>query len=224
MARARDELTNNISPHFLDVRLTEASVWGNQDFVLGTTLTSTNWNARGGVLSPLALLDRARQFAAAANELMLVEHSATHARTLGLEQFARELDSSNHLFVIYFLYARSIELSLKAFLSCNDRSEKELRSSAFGHNLTACLQEAERVGLASVFPLNDGHRIVIHWISHPYAGKDLEYTKVAPGGARITEMPSVAWTAAVAQSFIDGLQGVCLRGTVFLPSALHSRP
>ncbi len=169
-------------------------------------------------------MDRARQFAAAANELVLVGHSAAHVRTLGLEQFARELDSSNHLFVIYFLYARSIELSLKAFLSCNDKSERELRSSAFGHDLTACLQEAERVGLARFFPLNDGHRIVIHWISHPYAGKDLEYTKVAPGGARITEMPNVAWTAAVAQSFIDGLHGVCLRSTVFLPPTFHSRP
>jgi hypothetical protein len=197
---------------------------GHQDYVLGTTLTSTNWNARGGILSPLALLDRARQFAAAADELMLSEHSNAQVRTLGLEQFARELDGSNHLFVIYFLYARSIELSLKAFLSCNDKSERDLKSSAFGHNLTALLQEAERVGLASCFPLNDGHRMVIHWISHPYAGKDLEYTKVAPGGSRITEMPDVAWTAAVARSFIDGLQGVCLRGTIYLPPAFHSRP
>ena len=192
--------------------------------MLGTTLTSTNWNARGGVLSPLALLDRARQFAAAADDLLRVAHADAHVRTSSLEQFARELESSTHLFVIYFLYARSIELSLKAFLSCNDKSEKELRSSAFGHNLTACLREAERVGLASVFPLNKGHRMVIEWISHPYAGKDLEYTKVAPGGSRITEMPDMVWTAAVARSLIDSIRGVCLRDSVFLPPGIHSGP
>ncbi len=200
MPRESDELTTNIYPHFLDVRFTHVSLWGNADYVLGTTLSSADRVSGRRILAPLALLDRARQFAAAADTL------TSKGRA----------DDSPHLFVIYFLYARAIELALKAFLSCHERSERELKSKAFGHDLGACLQEAERVGLARCFNLSEGHRIVIHWISHPYAGKDLEYTKVLPGGARLTEMPEVALVAAVARSFISGLETVCLQSTILL--------
>lgn len=217
MAYTRDDLTTDILPHFLDVRFTYFSVWGNGKHMLGTTLSTLDVTTRRRILAPLALLDRAQQFADAADVLVRQDELSSQTRSVldGMEKLRRELEGSNHLFVIYFLYGRSIELALKAFLSCHGKTEGDLRSVS--HSLTGCLAEAERLGLASGFPLTDAHRTAIHWISDPYAGKDFEYAKVTSGGARISEMPDVPWVRWVASSFIRGLRAVCVRSTLYLP-------
>jgi HEPN domain-containing protein len=75
----------------------------------------------------------------------------------------------------YFLFARSIELSLKAFLLQTGSTEKELKSRPLGHNLTALYEKAARQGKSSRLALSSVELGVLDLLSKEYIETRLGY-------------------------------------------------
>ena len=105
----------------------------------------------------------------------------------------------------YFLFSRSIELSLKAFLLGCGMTAKELRSHAFGHNLTALLGEAAKRRLHDLVPLEPVESGVVELLSQEYLGTHLGY--------RISgdtyHLPLIEVTEEVARKLVGGLEEFC---------------
>lgn len=74
-----------------------------------------------------------------------------------------------------FLACRSIELSLKAFLSMKGRRLVELAGGVFGHDLQNLLNEANGDGLAAIVDLTDDERAAIEFAHRYYLEKVFEY-------------------------------------------------
>jgi hypothetical protein len=74
-----------------------------------------------------------------------------------------------------FLTCRSIELSLKAFLSMKGRRLVELAGGVFGHDLQNLLSEADADGLSAIVDLTGDERAAIEFAHRYYLEKVFEY-------------------------------------------------
>ncbi|MBL6933783.1 MAG: hypothetical protein ISR48_00050 [Alphaproteobacteria bacterium] len=104
----------------------------------------------------------------------------------------------------YFLIGQSIELSLKAFLLGRGVSLKELRSSKYGHDLKALLDEARRRRLGLEVPLKTTHCAAIHILNMEYLVKRFQYVQVGP-----MLLPEVRLAQEAADGLSDGLEKYC---------------
>jgi hypothetical protein len=77
-----------------------------------------------------------------------------------------------------FLACRTIELSLKAFLSLKGRPLTELGFGEFGHDLQNLLAEADAVDLSKLVDLSEEDRSVIEFVHRYYLDKVFEYPAV----------------------------------------------
>jgi len=75
----------------------------------------------------------------------------------------------------YYLWAHSIELSLKAFLFGCGVPLRRLKGKEFGHNLKALVGEAQRHNLKTTVHLNSREIGEIHLLNYNYVAKDFEY-------------------------------------------------
>jgi HEPN domain-containing protein len=75
----------------------------------------------------------------------------------------------------HFLFGRSIELALKAFLLARGVSLKELRNPPLGHNLRNLLQLARRRRLGTECKLSAQEIRVIELLDQQYSSKRHEY-------------------------------------------------
>lgn len=98
----------------------------------------------------------------------------------------------------YFLYGRSVELSLKSFLLGCGLTAKALAARAFGHNLVALLEEAEVQGLREHVALEAVESGVIRLLSYDYMEKRLEYR--VTGG--LYHLPLIDVTERVARRLV----------------------
>lgn len=108
----------------------------------------------------------------------------------------------------YFLFGRSIELSLKAFLLACGMPISELASTKkrnYGHNLRALLEEAQRRNLENVIHLNQQEIGVINLLSFDYKEKRLEYRVT---GGRY-HLPLIEVTEEVARKLVFSLKTFC---------------
>jgi HEPN domain-containing protein len=105
----------------------------------------------------------------------------------------------------YFLFGRSVELSLKAYLLACGMPMKELKSREFGHNLSALLREANTRGLPDYVPLESIETGVIELLSYDYMEKRLEYR--VTGGTYY--LPLIDVTEHVARKLVSGLEAFC---------------
>lgn len=76
----------------------------------------------------------------------------------------------------YYLWAHSIELSLKAFLFAHGVPLRKLKSRDFGHNLKALVDEArERYDLKKTVHLSNRELGEIYVLNYEYVAKRFEY-------------------------------------------------
>ena len=106
---------------------------------------------------------------------------------------------------IYFLFGRSIELSLKAFLLHCGVSAKHLAAGSLGHNLLALAKEAQERGLPSHVSLNSPELGMIELLTQEYQGTKLGYRVT---GATYY-LPPIDHTENIARKLASGLQEVC---------------
>ena len=102
----------------------------------------------------------------------------------------------------YFLFARSIELSLKAFLLEAGTTSKELSSSSYRHNLVALHREAVERNLSSRLTLNNIELGVLDLLSKEYVETRLGYRI---SGARYL-LPLIDVTEQLARKLVHVLE------------------
>ncbi|MEQ1814006.1 MAG: hypothetical protein ABL860_06085 [Candidatus Nitrotoga sp.] len=106
---------------------------------------------------------------------------------------------------IYFLFCRSIELSLKAFLLHCGVNAKNLAERSLGHNLLALAKVAQKHGLSSYVSLNPPEQGMIELLALEYQGTKLGY--------RVTGdtyyLPPIDHTENIARKLVSGLREVC---------------
>lgn len=105
----------------------------------------------------------------------------------------------------YFLFSRSIELSLKAFLLSVGVAAKTLSSHKYGHNRVTLLAEATKNGLKDRVSIKTIEVGVIELLSQEYLSTRLGY--------RITNgsyyLPHIEMTEAVARKLVASLEFLC---------------
>lgn len=105
----------------------------------------------------------------------------------------------------YFLFGRSIELSLKAFLLRCGMKITKLRSPKFGHDLSALLDEAMKRGLICEVPLNQREVAVVHLLNEDYEKKKYEYL-ITRG---TYSLPLIEVTEEVSRKLANELKEFC---------------
>jgi HEPN domain-containing protein len=75
---------------------------------------------------------------------------------------------------VVFLYARSIELSLKACLR-QHTADSKIFLKILGHRLDLILEKTEKLGICDDLGLSKEHRLIITAVGEDYADKWFEY-------------------------------------------------
>ena len=76
---------------------------------------------------------------------------------------------------VMYLVGHSIELILKSYLISKGVTLQDLKSKAYGHNLIACLTQAEALGLTQLVTLTLSDRDVLRVLNQLYSTKQLNY-------------------------------------------------
>ena len=149
-------------------------------------------NPSGPLLSPVAMLSMARNFAMAAAALQEGQHVAPAYHP-----------------VTHYLYGHAIELGLKAYLVARGWDGARLRSE-LGHNLDDCVTAARAAGLEDYVTLSGEEMMAIALLNEAYEAKDLEYAgETTPGGAMI-RLPTTQLLDGIADRLQSRLRKPCL--------------
>lgn len=135
--------------------------------------------------TPAGFICHAREFLAAA-ELMLIKTEYVSLPS-------------------YFLFGRSIELSLKAFLLACGLTERELKFHKFGHDLEALFDEAINRGLENEVLIEEVEKGVLQLLNYDYLEKRFEYR--VTGGTYY--LPPIDITEQITQKLAYGLNEFC---------------
>jgi hypothetical protein len=106
-----------------------------------------------------------------------------------------------------YLLSHGVELALKAYLRAQGLNLTALRR--IGHDLTRCLQEAERAGLDQWVRLEDSDRTLVDWINVYYGSKDFEYVNTQG----LKTLPDVGSVESTLAKLVVGLRDPCLQAT-----------
>jgi hypothetical protein len=125
--------------------------------------------------------------------------------TKGVEQ------STGYSPVPYFLYCRSIELFLKAFLLVKGVTKKDLKSMKnYGHDLEKILKKAQELGLSQFVEITPEQEKEISKANEYYASKGFEYFEVIKAVKAYPELPDLSLLEKVAFELVNNLKIVCL--------------
>lgn len=80
----------------------------------------------------------------------------------------------------YYLALHSIELSLKAYLRHHGLTARELRSKKYGHDIRACYQKANELGLSDHFKMNSDDMCAMRMLIDMNADHALRYIRTGP--------------------------------------------
>lgn len=105
-----------------------------------------------------------------------------------------------------FLYGRTIELALKAFLLARGETTQCLRKKELGHDLSALYRLARRRQMGREVLLAKREADAVERLSGPYAAKRLEYRRSGP-----YSLPMTPAVASAAKRLVRGLRPVCVR-------------
>ena len=113
--------------------------------------------------------------------------------------------------VPYFLYCRSIELSLKAFLLAKNVSITRLKSRKLvGHDLEKALEEAESQGLLDIVEIPRHYKEELKKANYYYVKKDgFEYFESYEVFVRWDDLPSLKVLSEFASFLIAKLRKPC---------------
>jgi len=110
--------------------------------------------------------------------------------------------------VPYFLYCRTIELVLKAFLLAKGVPKRVLKDK-IGHSLSAALSRARREGLDDVITLKPEELKQIQKASPQYLTKEFEYFEVFHMVTR-SQLPDLGSLEVAASRLVRDLKQVCV--------------
>ena len=108
----------------------------------------------------------------------------------------------------YFLFGRSIELALKAFLVARGTSYSKLRGRDYGHDLKVLLREARRRRLGQFVKLSAADIRGIHQLNIEYSSKRLEY--IVTGAFSV---PNLLGVQLLAAGLVTSLERFCIEAT-----------
>jgi len=113
--------------------------------------------------------------------------------------------------VPYFLYCRSIELSLKAFLLAKDVSITRLKGhKGVGHDLEKALEEAELQGLLDIVEIPCHYKEELKKANYYYVKKDgFEYFESYEVFVRQDDLPSLKVLSEFASFLVAKLRKPC---------------
>jgi len=110
--------------------------------------------------------------------------------------------------VPYYLYCRSLELGLKAYLLTKGLSQKDLKL-IFGHNLTKLLNKAKRKGLLRIFSIERTEEEVIRNANVYYKSKALEYFDLYRAGTGYRDLPELTELAKITSNLLASIEREC---------------
>jgi len=136
---------------------------------------------------------------------------------LGFHQYSNEFLKAGQGFkdggkfspVPYYLYCRSIELSLKSFLLSKGVS-KEILKKKLGHNLEKIINEAESLGLNDVVVIAKQHRIELKKANEYYVSKGFEYFEVLKAVTGYQNLPDLLSLSEMASLLVLNIELVCM--------------
>ena len=105
----------------------------------------------------------------------------------------------------HFLFGRSIELVLKAFLVARGVPYSKLRNAPYGHNLHNLLLEARRRRLGNECKLSKSQLQSITLLNEQYCSKKLEY--IVTGFITVPSATSLLLTVT---SLVTSLESYCI--------------
>lgn len=109
--------------------------------------------------------------------------------------------SSSLSLPVYFLFSRSIELSLKAFLLSKAMTAKQLSIRPYGHNLVKLFEEANNHRLKEQVSFELTETGALELLSCEYLSTCLGYRVTN----RIYQLPRIDLTEKFSRKLIDGL-------------------
>lgn len=109
--------------------------------------------------------------------------------------------------VPYYLYCRSIELSLKAFLLAKGHSKQQLASPKLGHSLVALLAAARASGLEQFARIESTWEQELACADDQYIKKDFEYFTVR---FHLDHKPSLTVLRQLTHTLTSGVKQVCM--------------
>jgi hypothetical protein len=111
----------------------------------------------------------------------------------------------------YFLYCRSIELFLKAFLLAKGVPKKHLpKRNLYWHDLEKILKKAQDLSLSAFVKITPEQEKEISKANRYYAFKGFEYFEVIKGVKAYPELPDLLFLEKVASELVTHLESFCL--------------
>ena len=111
----------------------------------------------------------------------------------------------------YFLYCRSIELVLKAFLLGKGVPKKDLpKRNLYWHDLEKILKKAKDLGLSKFVKITPDQEKEISKANKYYPSKGFEYFEVIKAVNAYPELPDLLFLENVASELVTHLESFCL--------------
>lgn len=149
-----------------------------------------------------------------------VEPAVVNISPLGFHRYASEFYEAarslqrpeNYSPVHYYLYCRSLELALKAYLLAKGISKKKLKNK-FRHDLKKTLRKAESLGLGDEVSLSDEQRDHLALANAHYKSKAFEYFEVSTLVSQMKgqhNLPDLDVLESLSGSLLKGIRQTCI--------------
>lgn len=153
------------------------------------------------------------------NSVIKVEPGHLNVSPFGFFHFGKEFFDAAKAFkppehfspVPYFLYCRSIELVLKAFILGKGVPKRDLpKKSLYGHDLGKLLKTAQALGLHEFVEFTQKQEAEILRANKYYNSKGFEYFDVFWAGTGYSGLPELITLEAVATELVNRLKAFCI--------------
>lgn len=147
------------------------------------------------------------------NNLIKIEPLKFNITPFGFHKYASDyLDTadnwsseSKYSPVPYFLYCRSIELGLKAFLLAKGKNLEYVKYK-IGHSLTKALENARQNALDDIIETSDIEKVEIEIADKYYKDKGFEYFSVSNHVTGLKELPKLDILKEYSQKLISKIK------------------
>ncbi|MBZ5536976.1 MAG: hypothetical protein LAO31_13570 [Acidobacteriia bacterium] len=112
--------------------------------------------------------------------------------------------------VPYYLYCRSLELSMKAYLLAKGVEKTELKKRSLGHDLNQILGKGETLGLGTLVKLTDEERREVSKANVYYVHKEFEYANVLKTVQSYPGLPDLGILDVLANRLLTAVHPICL--------------
>jgi hypothetical protein len=111
--------------------------------------------------------------------------------------------------VPYYLYCRSLELVLKAFLLAKGVAKDDLKRRNLGHDLRKNLLKAKALGLEQTVPFAAHWEDEIRKANVYYARKGFEYFDLVAAARGYSQLPALGVLNEIVAALLERLEPIC---------------